>query len=206
MIVRDAGALLTRVSTIMTPIIIVPGLGGSGDTHWQTYLQRSLPNATLVQQDDWERPELTRWLVRLATEAEIRPHAILVAHSLGCPLVAHLALRCPDLSIKGALLVAPADIDSGNNGSEKMRSFVPMPARHLPFRSIVVASTNDPYIKIERASDLAGIWGAEFVNIGPAGHINIEAGFGPWAAGRELVKSLIASSDIRRQNRKMRKS
>jgi uncharacterized protein len=33
----------------MTPIVIVPGLGGSGETHWQTHLQRSLPNATRVQ-------------------------------------------------------------------------------------------------------------------------------------------------------------
>ena len=85
----------------MTPIVIVPGLGGSGETHWQTHLQRSLPNATRVQQDDWERPELTRWTERLARTVETRPGAILVAHSLGCPLVAHLARQRPDLSSKG---------------------------------------------------------------------------------------------------------
>jgi hypothetical protein len=56
----------------MTPVVIVPGLGGSGEAHWQTHLQRSLPNSTRVQQDDWERPELTRWVERLACELETR--------------------------------------------------------------------------------------------------------------------------------------
>jgi uncharacterized protein len=57
-------------SIIMTPIVIVPGLGGSAEMHWQTHLQRSLPNATRVQQDDWEKPELTRWVERLASEVK----------------------------------------------------------------------------------------------------------------------------------------
>jgi uncharacterized protein len=178
----------------MTSVIIVPGLGGSGDTHWQTHLQRSLPDATRVQQDDWEKPELKGWLERLAAEVEARPGAILVAHSLGCALVAHLALRRPRPSINGALLVAPADVDSNTALANPMRSFAPMPLRPFPFRSIVVASTNDPYIGIERAFDLAGAWGAEFINIGPAGHINIAAGFGPWIAAKDMVDSLIEPS------------
>src|ERR1700685_2859939 len=105
----------------MTPIIIVPGLGGSGETHWQTHLQRSLPNVTRVQQDDWERPELSLWMERLARTVEMRRREILVAHSLGCAVVAHLARRRPDLSIKGALLVAPADVDSARHTPAQTR-------------------------------------------------------------------------------------
>jgi uncharacterized protein len=179
----------------MTPIVIVPGLGGSGDTHWQTHLQRSLPNVTRVQQDDWERPELTRWTERLARTVETRPDAILVAHSLGCPLVAHLARQRPDLSIKGALLVAPADVDSAHHTPRQTRGFAPIPLRPLRFRSILVASTNDPYITIARARGLATAWGADFVNAGEVGHINIEAGFGPWPEGVRMVSSLIAWAD-----------
>jgi predicted alpha/beta hydrolase family esterase len=126
----------------MTPVIIVPGLGGSAETHWQTHLQRSLSNVTRVQQDDWERPELTPWMERLACTVETRRNAILVAHSLGCPLVAHLARRRPDLSIKGALLVA--DVDSARHRPSHTRGFAPIPLRPLPFRSVIVASTNDP--------------------------------------------------------------
>jgi hypothetical protein len=143
----------------MIPIVIVPGLGGSGETHWQTHLQRSLPNATRVQQDDWEKPELTRWVERLARTVETRRDAILVAHSLGCPLVAHLARQRPDLPIKGALLVAPADVDSAHHTPRQTCGFAPIPLRPLPFRSIVVASTNDPFMEIERARELAAAWG-----------------------------------------------
>lgn len=181
----------------MTPVVIVPGLSGSGETHWQTHLQRSLPNATRVQQDDWERPDLTRWVERLARTVEARRGAILVAHSLGCPLVAHLARQRPDLSIKGALLVAPADVDSARHTPSHTRGFAPIPLRPLPFRSIVVASTNDPYITIERARELAAAWSAEFVDAGPVGHINVEAGFGPWTGGLHLVNSLVAWADAR---------
>ena len=74
----------------MTSILIVPGLGGSGEHHWQTHLQRSLPGAVRVQQADWDRPDLPAWLARLASAVETRPAGILVAHSLGCALVAHL--------------------------------------------------------------------------------------------------------------------
>jgi uncharacterized protein len=175
----------------MTPVVIVPGLGGSGETHWQTHLQRSLPNATRVQQDDWERPDLTRWVERLARTVEARRGVILVAHSLGCPLVAHLARQRPDLSIKGALLVAPADVDSARHTPGHTRGFAPIPLRPLPFRSIVVASTNDPYITIERARELAAAWSAEFVDAGPVGHINVEAGFGPWTEGVHMMNSRV---------------
>jgi predicted alpha/beta hydrolase family esterase len=188
----------------VTPIVIVPGLGGSGETHWQTHLQRSLPNVTRVPQDDWERPELTRWMEQLARTVEARPDAILVAHSLGCPLVAHLARRRPDLSIKGALLVAPADVDSAHHTPPQTRGFAPIPLGPLRFRSILVASTNDPYITIERARELATAWGADFVNAGAVGHINVEAGFGPWTKGVGMVNSLIAPADARSTNSRKR--
>src|ERR1700728_4950 len=176
----------------MTPIVIVPGLDGSGETHWQTFLQRSLPNATRVEQDNWERPKFASWMDRLAREVETRPGAILVAHSLGCPLVAHLAVRHPDLTIEAALLVAPADVDSPRHTPGRARGFAPIPVQPLPFRSIVVASTDDPFMELERARALAAAWGAEFVNAGPVGHINVDSGFGPWPDGQRMVQSLMA--------------
>ena len=181
----------------MTPILIVPGLGGSGETHWQTHLERSRPAATRVEQDDWERPELTGWVERLARAVETRPGAILVAHSLACPLVAHLALQQSNLPIAAALLVAPADVDSARHTPSHTRGFAPIPLRPLPFRSIVVASSNDPYIALDRARELAVAWGAEFVNVGPTGHINVDSGFGPWPEGERILNSLIAWTGVR---------
>jgi len=175
----------------VTPVLIVPGLGGSGETHWQTHLQRSLSGVTRVEQDDWDGPELTSWLDGLTAAVERAPGAIVVAHSLGCPLVAHLALRRKELQIAGALLVAPCDVESARHTPSHTHGFAPIPRCPLPFRSIVVASTNDPYMTIGRALELARAWGAEFVDAGPTGHINVDSGFGPWPNGQRLVRSLI---------------
>jgi predicted alpha/beta hydrolase family esterase len=93
----------------MMPVLIVPGLGGSGAQHWQTHLEQSLPGAARVQQDDWDRPELNSWIERLACAVEAQPGSILVAHSLACPLVAHLALRRPDVGGLRSLAGGRAD-------------------------------------------------------------------------------------------------
>jgi len=181
------------------PVLIVPGLGGSGEQHWQTHLERSLPDAARVHQSDWDRPDLTQWVDRLVQAIEARPAAILVAHSLGCPLVAHLVVQRPDLPIAAALLVAPADVDSARHTPGHTRGFAPIPRSPLPFHSTVVASTNDPFIELERARDLANAWGAEFVDVGPCGHINVASGFGRWPAGESIVAAMAARAGASRR-------
>jgi len=173
-------------------MLIVPGLGGSGPDHWQSHWERSYPGASRVMQSDWNRPVRALWLERLAAALESRPGAILVGHSLGCALIADLAMRRPDLRIGGALLVAPADVDRAHFVSPQVSEFAPMPGVELPFRAVVVASTNDPYMTIGHARLLAKAWGAGLVNAGPCGHINVAAGFGPWPAGEKILGELVA--------------
>ena len=177
----------------MIPILIVPGLGGSGPHHWQTYLERSFPGASRVDQDDWERPDRGAWTERLIAAVEASPGAVLVAHSLGCAAVAHVAAARPDLPVAAALLVAPADVDREHDGPDCLRSFAPMPCAPLPFRSMVVASTDDPYMALARAHAVADDWGAEFVDAGALGHINVDSGFGPWPDGERLLRTLLTT-------------
>src|SRR5262249_6082390 len=125
-------------------VVIVPGLGGSGPEHWQSAWAARLPRATRVVQRDWDRPDRELWLqaLRQAIEAAGAP-VVLVAHSLGCALVAHAAARWPALitrPVRGALLVAPADVDSPAHTPPETRGFAPMPRARLPFASTVVAS------------------------------------------------------------------
>jgi predicted alpha/beta hydrolase family esterase len=175
------------------PVLIVPGLGGSGLDHWQTHLERALPGLARVQQDDWDRPDAVRWIDRLVRAVEAHPGAVLVAHSLGCPLVAHVAARRPDLPIVAALLVAPADVDSAHHTPSHTRGFAPIPRRPLPFRAILVASSNDPFMEFDRARELAADWNAEFIDAGASGHINVASGFGRWREGERILTSMIAS-------------
>lgn len=179
----------------MTPTLIVPGLNGSPEGHWQSWLQATLPQAHRVEQDDWDAPDLEAWLLRFAVATIATPGAIIVAHSLGCILAAHAAVRFPELPIRAALLVAPADVDSAAHTPYSLRSFAPIPAARLPFPSVVVASTNDAFMAFSHARELASAWGADFVDAGPAGHINVASGHGPWPAGRDMVDALAAETD-----------
>jgi predicted alpha/beta hydrolase family esterase len=132
----------------MARILVIPGLGGSGPEHWQTWLERSFADAARVEQDDWDRPHRHKWITRLFDAVAESPGAVLVAHSLGCILVAHAALEYPDLPIDSALLVAPADVDSAAHTPDHLRSFARIPQLPLPFPAVTVASTNDPYMEL----------------------------------------------------------
>jgi predicted alpha/beta hydrolase family esterase len=179
------------------PILIVPGLGGSGAGHWQTVWQSEIPGAVRVEQADWDEPRRGPWIEALRRAIAEWPGAIVVAHSLGCMLLAHVLAEHPEAPVSGALLVAPADVERPSPAPECVRRFAPIPLRSLPFPSIVVASGNDPFAAFERAESLARSWGSELVAIGEAGHINVEAGFGPWPEGRAILDRLMSRIDDR---------
>jgi predicted alpha/beta hydrolase family esterase len=170
--------------------LILPGLGGSGAGHWQRWWLSQDDDATLVEQPDWEHPELETWTASLAAALEEHPGAILVAHSLGCALVAHLPARRPDLFVGGALLVAPADVDDRAWTPRSVQAFAPLPLEPLPFPSILVASSNDPYVRIARAMEFGQAWGSKLVHLRHSGHVNVESGFGAWPDGRRLAARL----------------
>lgn len=95
--------------------LIVPGWQGSPEDHWQTHWQNSLPNSARVEQADWLTPRREDWVAALAEAiaADSTP-VILIAHSLGCITVAHWAATAPLQflrQVRGALLVAPADVE-----------------------------------------------------------------------------------------------
>lgn len=175
-----------------TTILILPGLGGSGEKHWQSYWLNKYENSVRLVQDDWDKPKLEDWLDRLNnTILELDGPIILVAHSLAVSLVHHWVCNNDCSNIKGALLVAPADVDSPEHTPDIIRSFAPMPIKKLTFPSIVVSSINDEYISIERAEYFAKQWQSDFVNIGAKGHINAESNLEFWEEGQLIFEKLI---------------
>ncbi|HEK0910089.1 alpha/beta hydrolase [Pseudomonas sp. MH2] len=166
--------------------LIVPGWQGSPDNHWQSHWQRSLPNSARVEQQDWLTPQRRDWVQALeqAIAAERSP-VILIAHSLGCITVAHWAAQAsPALlrRVRGALLVAPADVERPTC-APALRNFAPIPLHTLPFPSQVVSSDNDPAVSVPRALYLAKAWGAEAGLLSNAGHINVKSGHERWEQG-----------------------
>ncbi|MET0338059.1 MAG: alpha/beta hydrolase [Caulobacter sp.] len=180
------------------PILILPGLHGSEEEHWQSRWERLLPQAERVEQDDWSNPSRTDWLLRLDRALERRPGAFLVAHSLGCALVAHHAELTGGRGVAGALLVAPADVERMGVKAPLSR-FSPLPTQALPFASVLVASRDDPWMAFSRSRALAERWGCRFVDAGHLGHINLASGIGPWADGLQHLTDLIDA--VARQSR-----
>lgn len=170
--------------------LIVPGLGNSGPEHWQTYFEQSGPHFSRIQQEEWDAPECEAWINRIEEKvSEFDPEqVVLIGHSLGCTAIVHWALRF-GRKIKGAMLVAPSDIENPVYTFPAV-GFSPIPLEKIPFPTLVVASTDDPWVSFERAAFFASAWGSEFVSLGPAGHINVASGHTTWDEGLALLKRL----------------
>lgn len=164
-------------------ILIIPGLGNSGPDHWQSRWQDKLSTARRIEVADWSSASRSQWVDAIvaavgASSGQVVP----VAHSLGIIALVHAA---PQLAgrIVGALLVAPPDWDRPNLVPGAATDMAPVPLAPLAFPSVLIASNDDPYCSIQRASDFAEAWGSEFVDAGASGHLNPESGHGPWPEG-----------------------
>ena len=164
-------------------ILIVPGLRGSGPTHWQSRWESKLSSARRVVQADWENPRRADWEETLARAiAECRRPAVIVAHSLGVATVLHVAYHAAE-TIAGAFLVAPPSEQAVRELPCVDADFLPYPRSLLPFPAVLVGSASDPYADPAFARVLADDIGARFIDAGDAGHINVDSGHGPWPEG-----------------------
>ena len=178
-------------------VLTVPGLGNSGPTHWQTLWEQSRLDTRRVELGMWDTPHRNSWVTKLDQAiAQARAPVILVGHSLGCQAIAWWASLSPQpygWPVAGALLVAPADVDRPTIPAE-LATFAPAPRAPLPFPSLLVASTDDLWIEIDRAHSLAADWGSHFIDAGARGHLNAASGLGWWPEGQELLERVIAAS------------
>ena len=174
----------------MKNYLIVPGLGNSGPEHWQTYFEKSGTNFYRINQQQWDAPVCSAWIETIdkkLSEFDLST-VILVAHSLGCSTVAHWAAKYKRV-IKGALLVAPSDPEAPHYRFPAT-GFAPVPLRKINFKTIVVASSNDVWVSLERAKLFAESWGSGFIDIGDSGHINVASGHTEWKEGLDFLKLL----------------
>lgn len=165
------------------PVLTVAGLWNSGPQHWQTLWEAEHSSWRRVPQRDWDRPDRDEWVetLDLAVRGCSAP-PLLAAHSLGCALVAQWVVDRGGHGARGAFLVAPSDVEQADYPVEG-RSFSSMPLKRLPFPSLLVTSSNDPYVTLQRAARFADAWGSRMIEVGPAGHINGASGHGAWPEG-----------------------
>ena len=116
---------------------------------------------------------------------------MLVAHSLGCLLVAAWAAHSQHTArVVAALLVAPPDTERADM-PPNLFNWTPIERRRLPFATHVNSSNDDPFCSRERAIRLANDWGGQHTTLGACGHINAESGLGEWPEGHALLQTLV---------------
>lgn len=181
-------------------ILVLPGWHGSDAAHWQSRWE-AVYGDRRVEQHDWIRPLRGDWSARLEEEVLAAPTpVVLVAHSLGCILVAAWAAHSRHTAkVRAAFLVAPGDLER-DDLRQMIPGWAPIVRQRLPFPSLLVAAGNDPYCDAARSRAMAADWGARFVDAdaadasclgGAGGHLNGESGLGDWPAGRALLNELL---------------
>ena len=184
-------------------VFIIPGFYGSGAAHWQSWLETQLSGCVRLRDVDWARPDLSTWVDQAQAQLQALPSRTwLVAHSFGCLVAATLAAVAPE-KIAGIVFVAPAEprrfaIGGGlrntrfDRSAREEPSIVEILPHALPqgIRSVVIASENDPWLAFPDAEAMAARWCSTFVNLGEAGHVNVDAGYGPWPGLLQQVENL----------------
>jgi predicted alpha/beta hydrolase family esterase len=163
----------------------VPAIGKAcGPSAW--------PTPFGLTQDDWITPSRAAWIESIGrTILRQGGPVVIAAHSLGCIATTHLPPEVVE-RIQGALLVAPADPERRG----VLADFAPVPFQKLPYRSVLVASSNDPFCPVRQAGAYARAWGSEFVRVQDGGHLNVESGHGEWPLGLALLQSLVGEGGL----------
>jgi uncharacterized protein len=173
--------------------VFLGGVYNSGPGHWQRIWYEDMPGSVWVEHDDWDHPEREAWVSDLqAAFWQITGPYVVIAHSLGCLLLAEWSRNHDDPSLVGAFLVAVPD-PNGASFPASIDGFVDAPSLNLPCPALVIASQDDEYASIDYARALAEHWQAEFVDAGKLGHINANSGIGDWQEGRGLLEKFVDS-------------
>lgn len=128
-----------------------------------------MPGSLRVEQPDWTSADLDRWSDVVRREVQLGcEKALIIAHSFGClATIDVLQSGCP--RIGAALLVAPADPKHFGIPDTRLAGRLSVPA-------ILVASHNDPWMTLERATFWSQRLGCWLFDAGHAGHINVASG------------------------------
>jgi len=174
-------------------ILILPSHGALDPDLWLSRWARQLPTARIVAHDDPDAPDPdTHAAALLAEIAQAEKPVVLVGHGLGVLTIARTveAGFTAMEGVGGAYLVAAPDVESAKTPAA-MQPFAPLPLVRLPFPSALIASRTDPHCDYARAKEFASAWGSTIADAGDAGHIDQEAGFGPWPEGLMRFAALL---------------
>jgi predicted alpha/beta hydrolase family esterase len=173
--------------------LILHGLEGSGPGHWQRWLAGRLPSAAFPDLPDPALPRRAPWLTALRAELDAARDPIVVCHSLACVLWLHHAATRPadGPRARRVLLVAPPCACAG---VAEIEDFFPVArdpravAAAAMGETRLVCAEDDPYCPEGALRAYAEPLGCPADLVAGGGHLNPDAGYGPWPALEAWVR------------------
>lgn len=171
-------------------IVIVPGFNNAGPAQWQSLLEDKFHHFVRVQQKNWLHPAREDWVQGIeSTVSKITGDVVLVGHSCGAVAITQWASNCDSRKVKGALLVAPADVER-TNAVTAIQVQRPLPTASLPFPSKLIYSDNDEHCTVLRSEEMGALWGCKLELVEGGSHFHTEAGYGEWPAAENWIAEL----------------
>ena len=176
-------------------VLLLHGWGGSNFPHWQSWLAGEIAKdygcVYFLKFSDFDRPKYELWMQELKTALEKFKPDIVVCHSLANTLWFHYCqTQRLEKKLQKLYLVAPPSMDCA---IDELREFFPvtLPSSLNAAHSLLITSTNDPYMTQDEAQNLQKKLGVKMEVLENAGHINADSGFGEWQwMLQELQKEL----------------
>ncbi|WP_297432385.1 alpha/beta hydrolase [Sulfurimonas sp.] len=176
-------------------VLLLHGWGGSDYPHWQSWLAGEVAKeygcVYFLKFSDFDTPKYNVWMQELKTALEGFKPDIVICHSLANTLWFHYCLENSlEKKLQKLYLVAPPSLDCS---IEELSEFFPakLPATLNAANTLLITSTNDPYMTQDEAQNLQKKLDIETKVLENAGHINADSGFGEWKwMLQELKKEL----------------
>ena len=168
----------------MQKVLLLHGWGGSDFPHWQSWLAGELARnygcVNFLRFSDVDHPKLDIWMQELQKALGSFKPDVVICHSLANTLWFHLCNQEYNFpKIQKLYLVAPPSLKCK---IEELHEFFPVqtPQKLYAKETLLITSTNDPYLTNEEALSLQQTLAVNMKILKNAGHINADSGFGEW--------------------------
>ena len=164
-------------------VLLLHGWGGSDFPHWQSWLAGELAKdygkVSFLKFSNFDFPQKDEWIEELIKELDDFSPDIVICHSLANTLWFHLCNERVLKEVEKLYLVAPPTLDAK---IEELKSFFPVkiPKKLYAKKTLLVSSTNDPYMDMQEVQRLSSTLHVEMKTLKNAGHINADSGYGEW--------------------------
>jgi serine hydrolase len=166
--------------------LILHGLEGSGPDHWQSWLAARLrergENVSYPDLPEPFDPHPEDWLAALEPELDaMTGERIVLCHSLACRLwLLHARAGATDVADRVLLVAPPCADDIEQVARFRPDGVGPGDVTRAAGTTLIVCSDEDPYCAAGAVQTYAEPLAIEYELIPGAGHVNTDAGYGPW--------------------------